>query len=45
MSIVLQNPGQKDKILWALVDENGHTVIQVYSHIYPKELEEVLNRN
>lgn len=45
MSIVLQNQGQKDKILWAFEDENGHTVIQVYSPTHPKEMEELLSKD
>lgn len=44
MSIVLRNQGQKDKILWALIDEFGHTVIQVYSPTYPTEMEKLLNK-
>jgi len=42
MSVVLQNQGQKDKILWAFIDEEGHTVIQVYSAEYPKKVEEFI---
>ena len=42
MSIVLQGKDQKDKILWAFIDEEGHTIIQVYSDRYPQDMEEFL---
>jgi hypothetical protein len=41
-SIVLREKGQKDKILWAFVDKEGHTIIQVYSEKYPIEMEKFL---
>lgn len=44
MGIVLQEKDQKDKILWAFLDEDGHTTIQVYSEKYPKEMEEFLTK-
>jgi hypothetical protein len=45
MSIVLQNQGQKDKILWAFLDEGGHTVIQVFSGEYPIGMEKYLKED
>ena len=44
MSVVFQEKGQKDKILWAFIDKWGHTVIQVYSAEYPKEMEEFITK-
>jgi len=44
MGIVLQEKGQKDKILWAFLDEDGHTTIQVYSADYPKDMENFLKK-
>ncbi len=43
MSIVLQDKGQKDKFLWAFVDEGGHTVMQVYSDKYPTDMQKYFN--
>jgi len=42
MSVHFQEKGGKDKILWAFIDEYGHTIIQVYSEKYPKYIEEFL---
>lgn len=44
MSVVLREKGQKDRNLWAFIDEDGHTVIQVYSEKYPIEMEKSLNK-
>jgi hypothetical protein len=43
-SILLIEKDQKDKILWAFVDEEGHTAMQTYSAEYPKELEEFITK-
>lgn len=42
MNHVLTEKGQKDKFLWALIDKWGHTIIQVYSPEYPKEMEKLI---
>ena len=44
MSVVPQEKGEKDKILWAFIDEEGHTIIQVYSDMYPIDIEKFLKK-
>ena len=42
MDVNLQKKEKKYKILWAFIDEYGHTIIQVYSEKYPKYIKEFL---
>lgn len=35
---------EKEKILWAFIDEDGHTIIQVYSDKYPSKTEKWLKK-
>ena len=42
MNVLLQEKEKKDKILWAFIDEEGHTIIQVYSDKYPEDIEKIL---
>ena len=44
MNHVLRDKGLKDRNLWAFLDENGHTVIQVYDDKYPADMEKFLNK-
>ena len=39
MNIPPLGNGKKEKILWAFIDEEGHTIIQVYSDKYPTDIE------
>lgn len=34
----------RDKYLWAIIDENGFTVIQTFSAIYPQSTENYLKK-
>ena len=38
-AIFLLNPAGKKRHLWIIIDECGHTMIQIYSDKYPIELE------
>ena len=40
--IVFQEKGKKDQILWAFLDEMGHTIIQVYDDEYPADMEKFI---
>lgn len=42
MNVVLREKGQKDRYLWAFIDKEGHTIIQVYSDRYPFDMEDFL---
>lgn len=43
MSDVLREKDRKDRLLWAFIDKEGHTIIQVYSETYPKHMDEFLS--
>jgi hypothetical protein len=45
MSIVLREKDQKDRILWAFMDKDGHTIMQVYSEKYPADMENYLKND
>lgn len=43
-NIVLNDEKEGNKYLWCFIDEYEHTIVQIYSSKYPKELEDFLKK-